>query len=406
MALETPIYLDNNATTPVDPRVMEAMTPYFTKWYGNAASRHHEFGHRAAEAVEKARAQVAELIGAQDRDIVFTSGATESNNLAIKGVAEAYAAKGNHVITSLSEHMAVIDPCKWLENKGCKITWLKPDKHGMIHPQQVDEAITDGTILISIMAANNEIGTINPVADIGEIARQKGVYFHCDATQAAGKIPLDVEEACIDLLSISAHKIYGPKGVGALYVRRRGPRVRLACMMHGGGHERDLRSGTLNTPGIVGFGAAAEICRSEMPHEVKRIARLGRRLEKGITDRLDYVYLNGHPTARLGNTVNLSFAYVEGEALMMKLRDLAVSSGSACTTASLSSSHVLEAIGTGGDLINSALRFSVGRFNTEEEIDHAVEHVAEAVTQLREISPLYDAAMKARRRSAGGRSER
>ncbi len=399
MPVETPIYLDNNATTPVDPRVLEAMMPYFTKWYGNAASRHHEYGWRAFDAVNNARLQVAELIGAGEDDIVFTSGATESNNLAIKGVAEAYAAGGNHIITSTAEHKAVIDPCKWLADNGCEITWLKPDKHGKIAPRQVADAITDKTILISIMAANNEIGTINPVAEIGRIAGDNNVFFHSDATQAVGKIPVDVEKASIDLLSISAHKTYGPKGVGALYVRRRSPRIRPACRMHGGGHERGLRSGTLNVPGIVGLGAAAEICKNEMPDEAGRIDQLRDRLEKGITGRLDYVTLNGHPTERLPNTSNMSFAYVEGEALLMKLRDVAVSSGSACTTASLSSSHVLEAIGLSGDALDSAIRFSLGRFNTQEQIDYAIDHVVAAVEQLREISPLYDAAMKGRRRT-------
>lgn len=396
MALELPVYLDYNATTPVDPRVLEAMMPYLTRHFGNAASRNHSFGWKAEAAVETAREQVAALIGAEAKDIVFTSGATESNNLAIKGVAEMYAEKGNQIVTCVIEHKAVIDPCKHLETKGCQVTWLRPDRFGQVSAQQVAGAITDKTILVSVMAANNEIGTINPIGQIGQVARQRGVFVHCDATQAVGKIPIDVEAMGIDLLSASAHKIYGPKGVGCLYVRRRGPRVRLACQMDGGGHERGMRSGTLNVPGIVGFGAAAEICGREMAEEAKQVTALRDRLHQGILARLDHVTLNGHPTERLAGTVNLSFAYVEGEAMMMKMKDVAVSSGSACTSASLEPSFVLRGIGVGDELAHSSIRFSLGRFTTAEQIDYVIEQVARGVTELRKLSPLYEAAEQGR----------
>jgi cysteine desulfurase len=392
MTLELPIYLDYNATTPIDPRVLEAMMPYLTTHFGNAASRNHSFGWKAEAAVETAREQVAKLIGATAKDIVFTSGATESDNLALKGVVEMYAEKGRHIVTSLIEHKAVIDTCKHLEEQGYPITWLKPDGYGQVSPQQVAEAITDKTILISIMAANNEIGTINPVAEIGQVARRSGVFFHCDATQAVGKIPIDVEAMGIDLLSVSAHKIYGPKGVGCLYVRRRGPRVRLSCQMDGGGHERGLRSGTLNVPGIVGLGAAAEICGREMAQEAERLVALRDRLHRGILARLDHVTLNGHPTQRLPGTLNLSFAYVEGESLMMKMKDVAVSSGSACTSASLEPSFVLRNIGVSDELAHSSIRFSLGRFTTAEQIDYVIEQVVRGVTELRQLSPLYESA--------------
>ena len=394
MDAKPPVYLDNNATTPLDGRVLEAMMPYLTTEFGNAASRNHVFGWKAEAAVETAREAVARLIGAGAKEIVWTSGATESDNLAIKGAAEMYRDKGNHIITSVIEHKAVIDTCKHLERGGCEVTWLRPDRYGVICPEQVDKAITDRTILVSIMAANNEIGTINPIAEIGEVAKARGVLFHCDATQAVGKIPIDVEAMGVDLLSMSAHKIYGPKGVGALYVRRRGPRVRLACQMDGGGHERGMRSGTLNVSGIVGMGAACEICRSEMADEAARLTALRDRLHNGIAARLDHVTLNGHPTRRLPNTLNLSFAYVEGEALMMKMKDIAVSSGSACTSASLESSFVLKGIGVPEELAHSSIRFSLGRFNTAEEIDYVVEQVVEAVRQLRELSPLYELAQE------------
>ena len=392
MPPKTPVYLDNNATTPLDPRVLDAMLPFFTQHYGNAASKSHSFGWAAEAAVEKARAQVAAVIGADAKEIVFTSGATESDNLAIKGVAEMHADRGNHIITCVTEHKAVLDTCKYLESKGLQITYLPVDSFGQVKPEQVAAAVTDRTILISIMAANNEIGTIHPIAEIGKIAKAKGVFFHTDATQAFGKIPLDVSQMGIDLLSLSAHKIYGPKGVGALYVRRREPRVRLAIQLHGGGHERGMRSGTLNVPGIVGLGAAAEIALAEMSDEAQRLTGLRDRLEKGVMDRLDHVKLNGHPTQRLPNTADLSFAYVEGEAMMMKMRDVAVSSGSACTSASLEPSYVLKALGVGDELAHSSLRFSLGRFTTQEEIDYAVEKVVSAVRELRELSPLYEMA--------------
>ena len=394
MAVKTPIYLDNNATTPVDPRVVDAMLPYFREDFGNAASKNHAFGWKAEAGVEAAREQVAALIGAAPKDVIFTSGATESDNLAIKGVAEMYAEKGNHIITCMAEHKAVLDTCKYLERHGCEVTYLRPDEFGRVSPQQVAGAITDKTILITIMLANNETGTIHPVTQIGQVARSRGVFFHCDATQAVGKVPVNVDEMNIDLLSASAHKLYGPKGVGCLYVRRRNPRVRLALQMHGGGHERGMRSGTLNVPGIVGFGVAAEICSREMTDEAKRIARLRDRLHDGITAALDHIKLNGHPTERTPNTLNLSFAYVEGEALMMKMRDVCVSSGSACTSASLEPSHVLAAMGVGADLAHSSIRFSLGRFTSEDEIDYAIVKVTQAVTELRNLSPLYEMAME------------
>jgi cysteine desulfurase len=394
MALKLPIYLDNNATTPVDPRVLEAMMPYLKGEFGNAASRNHPFGWKAEAAVERAREQVATLIGATAKDIIFTSGATESDNLAIKGVAEMYRDKGNHIITCLTEHKAVLDTCKYLEKHGCEVTWLKPDEYGVVTPEQVAEGITDKTILITLMLANNEIGTLHPIAEIGKVAKSRGILFHSDATQAIGKISVDVEEMGVDLLSLSGHKFYGPKGVGALYVRRRSPRVRLTSQMHGGGHERGMRSGTLNVPGIVGIGAAAEICKREMPQEPERIRALRDRLHNAVTSRLDHVKFNGHPTERLPNTLNLSFAYVEGESLMMKIKDVAVSSGSACTSASLEPSFVLKALGVPDDLAHSSIRFSLGRFNTQEEIDYAAEKVVNSVKELRELSPLYEMAQE------------
>jgi len=395
MPLKLPIYLDYNATTPIDPRVLEAMMPCLTGDFGNAASKSHAFGWKAEAAVETAREQVAGLLGAAPREIVWTSGATESNNLAIRGAAEMYHQKGRHVITCLTEHRAVLDPCRHLEAGGWRVTFLGVDAFGRLDARQIDDAITDETVLVSIMAANNEIGTIHPVAEIGAVCKARGVLFHCDATQAVGKIPLDVEAMGIDLLSASAHKIYGPKGVGCLYVRRRGPRVRLTCQMHGGGHERGLRSGTLNVPGIVGFGAAAEMGRGEMTGDAERLAALRDRLHAGITDRLEDVPLNGHPTERLPNTLNLSFAYVEGEALMMKLRNLAVSSGSACTSESRDPSHVLTALNVPERLANSSLRFSLGRPTTAEEIDFALDEIERGVTELRELSPLYELARQA-----------
>ncbi len=390
MSLSLPVYMDNNSTTPCDPRVVEAMLPYFTEKFGNAASRNHAFGWQAEEAVENAREQVAELIGASPKEIIFTSGATESNNLAIKGVASMYRKKGNHIITCVTEHKAVIDPCKRLERDGWNVTWLPVDADGRVNPQQVRDAITDQTVLVSIMVANNEVGTIQPIAEIGAICKEKGILFHTDAVQAAGKIPLDVQKMGIDLLSLSGHKMYGPKGVGALYVRRKDPRVRLDAIQDGGGHERGMRSGTLAVPLIVGLGAAAEIARKEMPEESVRLARLRERLRQGIMGQLDHVDVNGHPVERLPGNMNLSFGFVEGEGLMMGIKDIAVSSGSACTSASLEPSYVLKALGADDERAHSSIRFGIGRFNTEEEIDFVIRDVVRAVNHLREMSPLYE----------------
>ncbi|MSR30917.1 MAG: IscS subfamily cysteine desulfurase [Gemmataceae bacterium] len=385
-----PIYMDNNATTRTDPRVLEAMIPYFTERYGNSASRNHSFGWEAEEAVELAREQIGSLIGATAKEIIFTSGATESNNLAIKGVASMYKKKGNHIITAETEHKAVLDPCKRLERDGCEITFLPVDKEGRVSPEQVASAIKEKTILVSLMAGNNEIGTLHPLKEIGKICKEKGVLFHTDATQAAGKAPVDVEECGIDLLSLSAHKMYGPKGIGALSVRRKDPRVRLDALIDGGGHERGMRSGTLPVPSIVGFGMAAEIARKEMEAETARLQALRERLHRGISSRLGDVYLNGHPEFRLPGNLNLSFAFVEGEALMMGIKDVAVSSGSACTSASLEPSYVLKALGVGDELAHSSIRFGLGRFNTVEEVDHVIEDVVRAVNHLRDMSPLYE----------------
>jgi len=387
-----PIYMDNNATTRVDPRVIEAMLPYFTEKFGNAASRNHAFGWEAEEAVENAREQIAQLIGATPKEIIFTSGATESNNLALKGVAAMYKKKGNHIITASTEHKAVIDPCKRLERDGYQVTFLPVDRHGRVSADQIAEAITDKTILVSIMAANNEIGTLQPIRDIGRLCKQRGVLFHTDAVQAVGKVPVDVEEMGIDLLSMTAHKIYGPKGQGALYVRRKDPRVRLDPIIDGGGHERGMRSGTLAVPLIVGFGKACELCANEMTAETARLLKLRERLRKGIMDQVGETYINGHPTERLPGNINLSFAYVEGEALMMGVKEVAVSSGSACTSASLEPSYVLRALGVGDELAHSSIRFGLGRFNTEEEVDFVIDHVVQAVNHLRSMSPLYEMA--------------
>jgi cysteine desulfurase len=390
--VKLPIYMDNNATTRTDPRVVEAMLPYFTEKFGNAASRNHVFGWEAEEAVDQAREQVAALIGASEKEIIFTSGATESDNLAIKGVANMYKRKGNHVVTVITEHKAVIDPCKRLERDGFQVTFLPVDRHGQVSAEQVAEALTDKTILVSIMGANNEIGTLQPIGKIGKLCKQRGILFHTDAVQAVGKVPVDVTDMGIDLLSISAHKIYGPKGVGALYVRRKDPRVRLDPIIDGGGHERGMRSGTLAVPMIVGLGKACELCRLEMAHEAERLIRLRERLRKGIMEGLSDTYINGHPTERLPGNMNISFAYVEGEALMMGVKDVALSSGSACTSASLEPSYVLKALGVGDELAHSSLRFGLGRFNTEEEVDYVVEEVKRAVNHLREMSPLYEMA--------------
>jgi cysteine desulfurase len=392
MPPKLPVYMDNQATTAVDPRVLEAMLPYFTEKFGNAASRNHEFGWKAEEAVETARAQIARLIHASPREIIFTSGATESNNLAIKGVAEAYREKGNHIITQVTEHKAVLDTCKRLESSGCEITYLSVGKDGLIDLEDLRRAITPRTILISIMYANNEIGVIQPVEEIGKIAKEKKILFHVDAVQAVGKIPVDVQKDGIDLLSISAHKIYGPKGVGALYVRRKDPRVELSALIDGGGHERGMRSGTLNVPGIVGLGKACEICQQEMSEESERLGRLRDKLKDAILSGLDDTFLNGSMARRLPNNLNLSFAGVEGDALLMGINDVAVSSGSACTSATLEPSYVLRALGVSEDLAHSSIRFGLGRFNTDEEVDYVAGRVVETVKRLRELSPLYEAA--------------
>ena len=391
--MKIPIYMDNQATTPTDPRVLEAMLPYFTEKFGNAASRNHPFGWEAEAAADEAREKVARLIHASSpKEIAFTSGATESDNLAIKGVAEFYREKGDHMITCATEHRAVLDTCKALERRGYRVTYLPVDHYGLVDPEELRRAITDKTVLISIMAANNEIGTIHPIKEIGRVAKEKGIIFHCDATQGVGKIPIDVEEMGIDLLSMSAHKIYGPKGIGALYVRSKKPRVRLSPIIDGGGHERGLRSGTLNVPGIVGLGRACDIAREEMAEEAARLTRMRERLKDGIFTKLDEVYVNGHPTQRLPGNMNISFAYVEGESLLMGLKEIALSSGSACTSATLEPSHVLRALGVSEDMAHSSIRFGLGRFNTGEEVDYAIDRVVQEVTRLRRLSPLYASA--------------
>ncbi len=387
-----PVYLDNNATTPMDPRVLDAMLPYFRERFGNAASRNHSFGWTAEEAVEKARGQVAAVIGATSKEIIWTSGSTEGNNTAIQGAARMYAEKGKHIITCNIEHKAVIDPCKFLQTQGYDVTWLDPDPRGAVSADQVKEALRDDTILVSLMFANNELGTINPIGEIGGVCKERGVLFHTDATQAFGKVPIDVNAMGVDLLTMSAHKLYGPKGVGALYVRRKKPRVRLQPILHGGGHERGMRSGTLNVPGIVGCGKAAEIALKEMPTESVRIAGLRDRLWAGLSEQLTEITVNGDTEHGLPNTLNVSFLYVEGESLMMGMGDVAVSSGSACTSASLEPSYVLRGLGLGDDVAHSSIRFSLGRFTTEEEIDHTIECVVGAVNHLREMSPLYEMA--------------
>ncbi len=390
--MKLPIYMDYHATTPLDPKVLEAMMPYLTTQFGNAASRSHSFGWEAEEAVEKGRNQIAQLIGANSKEIVFTSGATESINLAIKGAAEMYREKGNHLITLSTEHKATLDCMKFLEKAGYSVTYLGVDKTGKVDLEVLKSAITDKTLLISILHGNNEIGTLQPIAEIGKIAKERGVLFHVDGAQTFGKLPINVVEMGIDLLSMSAHKVYGPKGIGALYIRRANPRVRLSPVIHGGGHERGFRSGTLNVPSIVGFGKAAEIAGQTMAEEAKRLTQLRERLHKGICSRLDEVYLNGHPVDRLPNNLNLSFAYVEGEAMMMGLKEIAVSSGSACTSASLEPSYVLRAIGVGEELAHTSIRFGLGRFSTPEEVDYVIERVVETVSKLRDMSPLYEMA--------------
>lgn len=388
--LKFPIYLDNHATTPMDPRVFEAMKPFFIEHFGNAASRNHAFGWEAEEAVEKARKQLAGLVGATAKEIVFTSGATESNNLALKGVAEMYAQKGNHIITAATEHKAVLDTCKRLEKHGVKVTYLPVRPDGLIDLDMLKDAFTDKTILVSIMYGNNEIGTIQPMREIGALCRERGALLHTDATQAVGKIPVNVIADNIDLMSFTGHKMYGPKGVGALYVRRKNPRVQLTAQMDGGGHERGMRSGTLNVPGIAGFGEAAAIAQAEMEQEMARSLALRHKLQAAIEAELDEVYINGTMEHRLPHNLNISFAYVEGESLLMGINDIAVSSGSACTSATLEPSYVLKALGAGDDLAHSSIRFGIGRFTTEEEIDYTAGKIIEVVKKLRELSPLYE----------------
>ena len=384
------IYLDYSATTPLDQKVVDAMLPYFTEIYGNAASRSHIFGWEAEEAVEKSRGHIANLIGATAKEIIITSGATEANNLALIGIAEMYASKGKHIITCLTEHKAIIDPAYYLQTKGYRVTFLEVDKDGVINLQELEEAICDDTILISLMAANNEIGTIHPIKEIGALAKKKGVFFHTDATQAVGKIPIDVQEMGIDLLSLSAHKMYGPKGVGALYIRRKNPKVRVTPIIHGGGHERGMRSGTLNVTGIIGLGEACRLCKENMTAEIEKTLVLRERLHKGLEEKIDFLVLNGHPTKRLPGNLNISFSYIEGESLMMGIEGIAVSSGSACTSASLEPSYVLRALGLEDELAHSSIRFSIGRFTTEEEIDEVVIRMSTVIGKLRDMSPLYE----------------
>ncbi|MFK7740891.1 MAG: IscS subfamily cysteine desulfurase [Planctomycetota bacterium] len=388
--MKAPIYLDYSATTPCDPRVVERMLPFFTDTFGNSASRSHSFGWTAEAAVEEARSQVAKLIGAHPKEILWTSGSTEGNNLAIKGTAQMYAQKGKHLITAVTEHKAVLDPMKYLETQGYKVTWLAVDDKGHIDLKELEDAITDETILVSLMAANNEVGTAHPIAEIGRICKKKGTLFHTDATQAPGKMPLDVLAQDVDLMSISAHKMYGPKGVGALYVRRKNPRVRLTSQMDGGGHERGMRSGTLNVTGIVGMGEAARICREEMDAEVQKLLALRDRLEKRVLKAMPDAVINGDPDNRLPHLTNISFPYVEGESLIMGIKEIAVSSGSACTSASLEPSYVLKSLGLGDELAHSSIRFSMGRFTTEEEVDFAADRVTAEALRLREMSPLWE----------------
>ncbi|MHC4671784.1 MAG: IscS subfamily cysteine desulfurase [Planctomycetota bacterium] len=392
--MQQTIYLDYNATTPVDPRVLEAMLPYFKGKFGNAASRNHRFGWEAEKAVDKARVQVASLINVSSKEIIWTSGATESDNIAVKGTALMYREKGTHIITQATEHKAVIDPCKYLEQQGFRVTYLALDRTGRIDLDELKEAICAETILVSIMQANNEIGTIQSIGEIGALCKHKGVVFHTDATQAFGKVPIDVEAMGIDLLSCSGHKLYGPKGIGVLYVRRKKPRVRCEPVLHGGGHERGMRSGTLNVPGIVGMGMAAELAQAEMEAEALRETELRDRLWVGLSDNLDKIYRNGHTEHCLPNTLNVSFAYVEGEALMMGMDNIAVSSGSACTSASLEPSYVLKALGVSEELAHGSIRFSLGRFTTSDEIEQTIEQVASTVKRLRELSPLYEMAQE------------
>ena len=383
------IYLDNQSTTPLDPRVLEEMMPYLTDVFGNAASKSHQFGWKAEQAVESARVKIAQLIGAEPLEIIFTSGATESDNLALKGTAEYYRSKGNRIITSPTEHKAVLDTCIALQRKGFDIAYLTVDKYGLIDPEELEKLIDDKTILVSVMTANNEIGTIQPIKEIGAICRGRGVFFHTDAVQAAGKIPLDVNEMNVDLMSLSAHKIYGPKGIGALYISSKKPTVKLVPQIDGGGHERGFRSGTLNVPAIVGFGKAVEIAGIEMIEESKRLGILRDKLYNSISSSIDHVYLNGHPGKSLPNNLNIAIQYVNADALMMSMKEIAISSGSACTSASVEPSHVLKAIGLSDELRKSSVRFGLGRFNNEEEIDYTIKKVVETAKKIRKFSPEY-----------------
>ena len=385
-----PIYMDNHATSPLDPRVLEAMMPFFTSKFGNAASRNHSFGWEAEQAVEIAREQIAKLIGATSKEIIFTSGATESDNLALKGIAEMYRERGNHIITQVTEHKAILDTCKRLEKNGYRVTYLPVKADGLIDLEDLKRAIDEKTILVSIMAANNEIGVLQPIREIGKICREKSVLFHTDAVQSVGKVPIDVNADFIDVLSLSGHKIYGPKGVGVLYVRRRNPRVQIAAQIDGGGHERGMRSGTLNVPGIIGLGKACEIAQAEMDSEAAYLRNLRDRLKAKLEAALDYVHVNGSWEHRLPGNLNMSFVYVEGESLLMGINDIAVSSGSACTSATLEPSYVLKALGLGDDVAHSSIRFGLGRFNTEAEVDYVADKVIDIVLKLRELSPLYE----------------
>ncbi len=388
--VKLPIYMDNHATTPMDPRVLEAMLPYFGKVFGNAASRNHQFGWEAEQAVDKAREQIAKLIGCTPKEIIFTSGATESNNLAIKGIAEMYREKGNHIITQVTEHKAVLDTCKKLERQGYEVTYLPVQEDGLISMDAMRAAMTEKTILVTIMFANNEIGVVQPVEEIGKLCHEKGVIFHTDAVQAVGKIPVDVMKQNIDVLSLTAHKIYGPKGVGALYVRRRNPRVQITEQINGGGHERGMRSGTLNVPGIVGLGTACDIAFNEMAAEAARQGQLRDYLRQKFENALDYVHVNGNMDHHLPGNLNMSFVHVEGESLLMGINDIAVSSGSACTSATLEPSYVLKALGLGDDVAHSSIRFGLGRFNNKAEVDYVSDKVITVVKHLREMSPLYE----------------
>ena len=385
-----PIYMDSHATTPLDPRVLEAMMPYLTNHFGNAASSTHLFGEHAKDAVDAARYQVADLIGCSDEEIIFTSGATESDNLAVKGVAYQYRDRGNHIITSTVEHHAVLDSCGALEESGFDVTCLPVDKYGMVHPQQVEDAITDRTVLISLIYVNGEVGTINPMTEVGEIAGKYGILFHSDATQGIGKVESDVNELKVDLMSFTAHKMYGPKGIGALYVRKKDPPIQLYPLLHGGGQENNVRSGTLNVPGIVGFGAACELCKQEMEEEAKQITALREQLYHRLSKRIDLIHLNGHPTQRVPGNLNLSFEFVESQSILSGLKEIALSSGSACNSDSIEPSYVLRAMGVNDELALGAIRFGLGRHNTEAEVATVVECVGSQVARLRELSPLYE----------------